>query len=103
MRQDGTSLEEKQRWMRDRYVKAAPPAPSTAFLFDERHYSVAEIASMWHLGPDAIRRIFQNEPDVLVLGNGESVRSKRRYTTLRIPQSVVERVHRRLSNAHHLS
>lgn len=103
MREHGTTLEEKQRWMRDRYVKAAPLAAPTSLLFDERHYAVAEIAAMWQLSPDAIRRTFQNEPGALVLGNGESVRSKRRYTTLRIPQSVVERVHRRLSNAQHLS
>ena len=103
MREHGTTLEEKQRWLRDKYVKAAPPAAPTSLLFDERHYTVAEIAATWQLSPDAIRRIFQNEPGALVLGNGESVRSKRRYTTLRIPQSVVERVHRRLSNAQHLS
>lgn len=103
MRQGGTPLGEKQRWMRDRYVKIAPPTASTSLAFDERHYAVAEIAAMWQLSPDAARRIFQNEPGVLVLGNDDSVRRKRRYTTLRIPQSVVERVHRRLSNAQHLS
>ena len=103
MREHGTTLEEKQRWLRDKYVKVSPPATSTSLRFDERHYAVAEIAALWQLSPDATRRIFQNEPGVLVLGNGDSVRSKRRYTTIRIPQSVVERVHRRLSNAHRLS
>ena len=62
----------------------------------ERHFSVAEISSMWNLSKDAVRRMFQNEPGVLVLGDGTTKR-KRRYTTLRIPQSVLERVHAKCS------
>ena len=65
--------------------------------FQERHYVVAEIAELWSLSPDVVRRIFEREPGVLVLGDHGS-RSKRRYHTLRIPESVMERVHRRLSN-----
>lgn len=65
--------------------------------FQERHYSVAEIAETWSVSPDAVRKIFQNEPDVLVIGNDGS-RNKRGYRTLRIPESVMERVHRRLCN-----
>jgi transcriptional regulator GlxA family with amidase domain len=59
----------------------------------ERHHSVADVASMWNLSEDTVRRMFQNEPGVLVLG-GHSCSRKRRYATLRIPQSVLERVHR---------
>ena len=61
--------------------------------FEERHFSVAEVAHLWNLSKDAVRRIFQNEPGVLVLGDSNPRRRKRRYTTLRIPQSVLERVH----------
>jgi len=57
------------------------------------HYAVAEIAEMWNLSKDAVHRIFQNEPGILVLGSRMKGR-KRPYTTLRIPQSVLERVHR---------
>jgi len=63
-----------------------------------RHYSVAEIAAMWNLSDEAIRGLFQNEPDVLVLGDLKPRGRKRRYTTLRIPEFVVERVHTRRSN-----
>ena len=70
----------------------APPA-----RFQERHFAVGEVGKLWNLSPDAVRRLFEREPGVLVLGEHGS-RSKRRYTTLRIPQSVVERVHRRLCN-----
>jgi hypothetical protein len=63
----------------------------------ERHYAVAEIAEMWNLSADKVRELFENEPGVLVIGE-RSPRRKRRYITLRIPQSVLERVHRRLSS-----
>jgi hypothetical protein len=66
-------------------------------VFTERHYSPAEIAERWSLSPDAIRKLFEKEPGVLVIGSTVSGRGKRHYTTLRIPESVVERVHRRLS------
>ncbi len=63
----------------------------------ERHYAVTEIAEMWNLSPDKVRELFENEPDVLVIGE-RSPRHKRRYVTLRIPQKVLERVHHRLSS-----
>jgi hypothetical protein len=62
----------------------------------ERHYAVTEIAEMWNLSPDTVREIFEDEPGVLVIGD-RSPRHKRRYVTLRIPHSVLQRVHRRLS------
>lgn len=65
-------------------------------MHTERHYAVAEIAEMWNLSVDKVRDLFAHEPGVLVIG--EQHRHKRRYTTLRIPQSVVERVYLRLSS-----
>lgn len=62
----------------------------------ERHFAVAEIAEMWNLSSDKVRELFENEPGVLVIGE-RNPRHKRRYITLRIPQSVLERVHFRLS------
>jgi hypothetical protein len=54
-------------------------------------------ATLWSLSDDAVRKIFENEPGVLVLGGHKAGRHKRHYHTLRIPEDVVERVHRRLS------
>jgi hypothetical protein len=62
--------------------------------FQERHYSVAELAERWNLSKDSIRRMFENEPGVLSL-QAERRAWKRVYKTLRIPQSVAERVYRR--------
>ncbi len=63
----------------------------------ERHFTVAEIAMAWSLSPDKVRRLFELEPGVLVFRN-KVLGSKRRYTTLRIPESVAERVYRRCLN-----
>lgn len=64
-------------------------------LASERHYSVTEIAKMWSLSERTVKRMFQDEPGVLKWGSEERLH-KRGYWTLRVPRSVLERVHRRL-------
>ena len=61
----------------------------------EKHYSVPEVAKMWKLSDEKIRELFRDEPGVLKLDCPETLR-KRGYCTLRIPQSVLDRVHQRL-------
>jgi len=63
----------------------------------ERHHTPAEVAKMWALSVETIRRIFENEPDVIKMPNASGYTGRRRYKTLRIPVSVVNRVHRRIS------
>jgi hypothetical protein len=65
--------------------------------YAERHYSVGEIAELWGLSTEMIRKIFDREPGVIALGNESRLRGRRRYVTLRIPESVLQRVHRRFS------
>ena len=77
-------------------AESGPEALSTSDSL-ERHYTPEQLADLWNLSPDVVRRLFENEPGVFVLeGNGMRY-GKRRYRTLRIPASVAERVHRRLS------
>jgi hypothetical protein len=64
----------------------------------ERHFSVGELASLWDLSEQTIRRMFTGEPGVIEWGHTES-RFKRGYITMRIPESVVQRVHCRLRSA----
>lgn len=64
-------------------------------VIEQRHFSVQELAKLWHLSVDAIRRIFEKEPGVLVLSDVK--RGKRRYRTIRIPESVAQRVHGKMS------
>jgi hypothetical protein len=60
----------------------------------ERHYSVTEVAKMWALSEKTVRRMFGDEDGVLNWGAPET-RRKRGYRTLRIPESVLHRVHRK--------
>ena len=67
--------------------------------FAEKHFTPAELAERWNLSHDTIRRMFENEPGVLIFENAERSPSRRRRT-LRIPESVAERVYCRLSTRH---
>jgi hypothetical protein len=61
--------------------------------FEERHFTVPELAAMWHLSKEFVRQVIQDEPGVT-----EWVRQqpgRRRYRVLRVPQSVAERVYQR--------
>jgi hypothetical protein len=63
----------------------------------ERHFSPEDLAGLWGLSGDTIRRLFETEPGVLVIERGTKTKA-RRYRTMRIPESVASRVHRRLTN-----
>jgi hypothetical protein len=76
---------------------SALPDTSNTPNFATKHYTVGEIASLWGLSDDAVRKIFLKEPGVLVLGNVTLGQGKRRYRTLRIPGQIVERVHKNLT------
>jgi len=69
----------------------APDVPTS----QERHFSPKELGDLWGFSADTIRRWFLKEPGVLVLNDG--THSKRRYRSIRIPASVAERFHRRLT------
>lgn len=78
------------------------PAPRTpgieisSLLKDERHFTPQELAEVWNVSVQTIREIFQREEGVLKIGR-DGTRSRRRYKTIRIPESVADRVHTRLS------
>ena len=88
------SVEQKNAWLRD--ANGGTSQPVTEAL-PARYYSAREIAELLNLSQDSVRKLFQDEPGVLVLGD-QSSKYKRRYTTLRVPDSVLRRVLRRMSN-----
>jgi hypothetical protein len=61
----------------------------------ERHYSVDELAALWGMSDDFVRRLFLHEPGVVVFFHHRP--GRRVYRTLRIPESVAQRVHTRLT------
>lgn len=63
----------------------------------ERHYAPDELGKIWGLSADTVRRLFECEPGVLVIEHAKA-KTRRRYRTFRIPESVALRVHRRMTN-----
>lgn len=64
---------------------------------DEKHYAPADLAEAWGVSTDLIRSLFRDEPGVLKIDR-PATRAKRSYSTIRIPESVVVRVHTRLTS-----
>jgi hypothetical protein len=79
-------------------VEASNKTNTASGVCAERHYSVLELAELWNLSENTIRRMFENEPGVLKGGSREEPFT-RRYTTLRIPETVALRVHQQLQAA----
>jgi hypothetical protein len=77
------------------FAKQALSADSFFFVA-EKHFAPAELAEAWGVSIETIRSIFREEPGVLKIGKTGS-KYRRGYVTLRIPEDVAERVHRRLS------
>lgn len=67
-------------------------------LANEKHYSIIEISQLWALSQKTVRKIFENEPGVIQWGTTETMR-KRGYRTLRVPETVLQRVHCKLRQA----
>jgi AraC-like DNA-binding protein len=76
----------------------SPQSPPVLDECLEKHYSPEDVSSMWGISPRTVRRLFANEPGIIELGQPDSIK-KRRYLTIRIPESVLMRVHRRLKKA----
>jgi hypothetical protein len=61
----------------------------------ERHYRIGELARMWRLGRETIRRLIKDEPGVIKIRMG----CRKAHTTYSVPESVARRIHTRLLNA----
>jgi hypothetical protein len=69
-------------------------ASTVGSAFAEKHFSPKELAALWGLSTDAIRRLFRKEEGVLLLPSRNPRRSLRaNYNTMLIPESVAKRVH----------
>jgi hypothetical protein len=67
---------------------------SAAGTFAEKHFSPKELATLWGLSTDSVRRLFTTEPGVLLIPSRNSRRRVRaNYNTMLIPESVAKRVH----------
>jgi hypothetical protein len=64
----------------------------------EKHYSVAEVAELWSLSDTTVTRLFRDQPGVVRLSCPTLLKTRKRRSrvTLRIPESVIQRVHQSL-------
>jgi hypothetical protein len=62
--------------------------------FAEKHYRVSDLAGLWGLGRETVRKIVKDEPGVIKIRQGR----KKAHTTYSVPESVARRIHTRLLN-----
>jgi hypothetical protein len=63
--------------------------------YAEKHFTPAELAELWKLDVSTIRRMFIDEPGVLIHGKENRRDGRRDYVTLRVPESVARSVYER--------
>jgi hypothetical protein len=78
----------------DRFTQEDPKARIRA---SEQHFTPDELAELWGVSAQTIRDLFKEEVGVLRMVKDDKPKNKRVYVTMRIPESVAERVHARLS------
>ena len=61
--------------------------------FAEKHYRIGELAELWGLGRETIRKMLIDEPGVVKIRLGR----KKAHTTYSVPHSVARRIHNKLS------
>jgi len=89
----------KGKYMDDATTMTNSPTESTirnAAPAIERHYSVAQVADLWGWSESKVRDVFRDEPGVLQSQLRTLRPRKRQKVTLRIPESVLFRVHERM-------
>jgi hypothetical protein len=74
----------------------------TTFSFDfmqlegtafEKHYRIGELAMLWSLGLETVRKMVKDDPGVIKIRFGR----KRAHTTYSVPESAALRIHTRLT------
>jgi hypothetical protein len=58
----------------------------------EQHFTPAELGEEWHVAANTVRRWAEEFGGVLEINRPEEVH-KRRYKTIRIPQSTAEKIY----------
>jgi len=59
----------------------------------ERYYRITELARMWGLGRETVRKLVKDDPEVIKIRMGR----KKAHTIYSVPESAASRIHTRLS------
>ena len=61
----------------------------------ERHYRIGDLARLWSLGRETVRKLVKDDPGVIKIRMGR----KKTHTIYSVPESAARRIHARLLNA----
>lgn len=67
-------------------------AENSAF---EKHYRIGDLARLWGLGRETVRKLVKDDPAVIKIRMGR----KKAHTIYSVPESTARRIHTRLFNA----
>jgi hypothetical protein len=60
----------------------------------EKHYRISELARLWAVGRETIRKLCMDEPGVIKIRMGR----KKAHTLYSVPASIAAKIHTRLLN-----
>jgi hypothetical protein len=60
----------------------------------EKHYRIGDLARLWSLGRETVRKLVKDEPGVVKVRMGR----KKAHTIYSVPESAANRIHTRLLN-----
>jgi hypothetical protein len=60
----------------------------------EKHYRVGDLARLWGLGRETVRKLVKDDPGVVKIRMGR----KKAHTIYSVPESAAQRIHTRLMN-----
>jgi len=72
-------------------VVAAVLVENTTF---EKHYRISDLARLWGLGRETVRKLVKDDPGVVKVRLGR----KKAHTIYSVPESAAQRIHTRLLN-----
>ena len=61
----------------------------------EKHYRFGDLARLWGLGRETVRKLVKDDPGVLKIRMGR----KKAHTIYSVPESAAHRIHTRLLNS----
>jgi hypothetical protein len=60
----------------------------------EKHYRVGDLAELWSLGRETVRKLVKDDPGVIKIRMGRN----KAHTVYSVPESAAARIHTRLLN-----
>ena len=61
----------------------------------EKHYRISDLARLWGLGRETVRKLVKDDPGVIKIRMGR----QKAHTIYSVPESAAHRIHTRLLNA----